>query len=68
MAHIKAASASRQAHRAFVIRLIWDGLTATWCILLKSVDGEEIRLFPEMESACLYLEGLMGDPKDNQRT
>jgi hypothetical protein len=53
---------SLMMNRTFVIRLAWDELTATWCILLKSVDGKEVRLFPDVESACLYLEALMRDP------
>lgn len=45
----------------FVTRLTWDSLSGTWRILLKPVNGEEVRHFSDVESALLYLESLMTD-------
>jgi hypothetical protein len=68
MSHIDAASASRPPfYHTFVIRLTWDDYTTTWCIALKSADAKEVRLFPDMESACLYLEAMMRAPQPHQR-
>ncbi len=44
---------------AFVIRLTWEVSAGHWRILLKPVNGEEARLFSDVESALLYLETQM---------
>lgn len=60
MLPIEPASASKPTvQRTFIIRLTWDRASATGCILLKSVDGKEVRLFADVEAACLYLEAML---------
>jgi len=48
-----------EVHRTFIIRLSWDRTSSQWRILLKPVNGQEERLFSEVETVLLYLEAVM---------
>lgn len=44
---------------AFVIRITWDQAAGQWRILLKPVNGQEERLFGDIETVLVYLETVM---------
>lgn len=44
---------------AFVIRMTWDQAAGQWRILLKPVNGQEARLFRDVETVLVYLETVM---------
>jgi hypothetical protein len=45
----------------FVIRLTWDRTAESWNIHLKPINGEEGRLFGDLEALLRYLEAVMRD-------
>ncbi|MCX6043716.1 MAG: hypothetical protein NT075_01280 [Chloroflexi bacterium] len=65
MSHAKPVSTVTQAINAqeinvtFVVRLTWDSLSDHWRILIKPTNGEDARLFSDVESALLHLEAVM---------
>ncbi len=50
---------TQEVNAAFVIRLSWDRASDEWRILLKPVNGQDVRLFSDVESTLLYLEAVM---------
>jgi hypothetical protein len=50
---------NHEINAAFVLRLNWDGASGQWRILLKPVNGQDVRLFSNVESTLLYLETVM---------
>ena len=60
MSHTTPVSITHQeVNLAFVIRLSWDRASGQWRILLKPVNGQEARLFSDIESMLLCLETVM---------
>ena len=60
MSHTTPVSITNQeVNLAFVIRLSWDQASGQRRILLKPVNGQEARLFSDIESTLLCLETVM---------
>ncbi|CAN5774592.1 hypothetical protein BH10CHL1_BH10CHL1_31930 [soil metagenome] len=54
---------NHEVNRAFVIRLTWDRASGQWRILLKPVNGQDARLFSDVESVLVYLETVMQEER-----
>lgn len=60
MSHTPSVSSTNQeVNLAFVIRFSWDQGSDEWRILLKPINGQEARLFGDVESTLVYLEAVM---------
>jgi hypothetical protein len=59
MSHTTPVTTHQQITLAYVIRLSWDQASGEWRILLKPVNGQEARLFCDVESMLFYLETVM---------
>ena len=46
---------------AFVLRLTWDSASQYWRVLLRPTDGDDARLFSDIESAFFHVETLMAE-------
>lgn len=44
---------------AFILRLTWEREARAWRILLKPVRGGDTKVFTDVESAFLYVAGLL---------
>ena len=51
---------------SFVLRMTWDSGSQHWRILLRPSDGEDVRLFSNLESTSLNLETLMAEQVQKQ--
>jgi hypothetical protein len=59
MSHTTPITTHQQINLTYVIRLSWDQASGEWRILLKPVNGQEARLFGDVESMLVYLEAVM---------
>lgn len=59
MSHTTPVTTNQQINLAYVIRLSWDQASGEWRILLKPVQGQDARLFCDVESMLFYLETVM---------
>ena len=59
MSHTTPATTNQEINLAYVIRLSWDQASGEWRILLKPVQGQDARLFCDVESMLFYLETVM---------
>jgi|694.fasta_scaffold25515_3 hypothetical protein len=59
MSHTTPITTNPEITLAYVIRLSWDQGSGEWRILLKPVNGQEARLFGDVESTLVYLEAVM---------
>jgi hypothetical protein len=59
MSHTTPITTNQEINLAYVIRLSWDQGGGEWRILLKPVQGQEARLFCDVESMLFYLETVM---------
>lgn len=46
---------------SFVLRMTWDSGSQHWRILLRPIDGDDARLFSDIESAFFYVETLLAE-------
>lgn len=59
MSHTTPITTNPEITLAYVIRLSWDQGSGEWRILLKPVQGQDARLFCDVESMLFYLETVM---------
>lgn len=59
MSHTTPVTTNQEITLAYVIRLSWDQGSGEWRILLKPVQGQDARLFCDVESMLFYLETVM---------
>ena len=59
MSHTTPITTNPEINLAYVIRLSWDQGSGEWRILLKPVQGQDARLFCDVESMLFYLETVM---------
>jgi hypothetical protein len=59
MSHTAPVTTHQQMNLAYVIRLSWDQASGEWRILLKPINGQDARLFGDIESTLVYLETIM---------
>jgi len=45
----------------FILRLTQDSQSESWRILFRAVNGQETRLFSDLETVFVYLESLMAE-------